>query len=158
MQRKGKRKEELQTPTELTLIYLENYRELQRYVKEAVSEPDQIAADRYNISAERAYLRSIRECRAETVILLEHIDKAMQSLKEDVEASGEGYKYDVLEAVYIQGKTYAEVARDTGCGKNSPKKWCRAMIPKLTIKLFGAKALDNGANCAEIEDDLSKTG
>jgi hypothetical protein len=158
MQRKGKRKEELQTPTELTLIYLENYRELQRYVKEAVSEPDQIAADRYNISAERAYLRSIRECRAETVILLEHIDKAMQSLKEDVEASGEGYKYDVLEAVYIQGKTYAEVARDTGCGKNSPKKWCRAMIPKLTIKLFGAKALDNGANCAEIEDNLSKTG
>ena len=91
MQRKGKRKEELQTPTELTLIYLENYRELQRYVKEAVSEPDQIGADRYNISAERAYLRSIRECRAETVILLEHIDKAMQSLKEDVEASGEGY-------------------------------------------------------------------
>lgn len=158
MQRKGKRKEELQTPTELTLIYLENYRELQRYVKEAVSEPDQIEADRYNISAERAYLRSIRECRAETVILLEHIDKAMQSLKEDVEASGEGYKYDVLEAVYIQGKTYAEVARDTGCGKNSPKKWCRAMIPKLSIKLFGAKALDNGANCAEIEDNLSKTG
>lgn len=158
MQRKGKRKEELQTPTELTLIYLENYRELQRYVKEAVSEPVQIGADRYNISAERAYLRSIRECRAETVILLEHIDKAMKSLKEDVEASGEGYKYDVLEAVYIQGKTYAEVARDTGCGKNSPKKWCRAMIPKLTIKLFGAKALDNGANCAEIEDNLSKTG
>lgn len=158
MQRKGKRKEELQTPTELTLIYLENYRELQRYVKEAVSEPDQIGAARYNISAERAYLRSIRECRAETVILLEHIDKAMQSLKEDVEASGEGYKYDVLEAVYIQGKTYAEVARDTGCGKNSPKKWCRAMIPKLSIKLFGAKALDNGANCAEIEDNLSKTG
>ena len=158
MQRKGKRKEELQTTTELTLIYLENYRELQRYVKEAVSEPDQIGADRYNISAERAYLRSIRECRAETVILLEHIDKAMQSLKEDVEASGEGYKYDVLEAVYIQGKTYAEVARDTGCGKNSPKKWCRAMIPKLSIKLFGAKALDNGANCAEIENNLSKTG
>ena len=82
----------------------------------------------------------------------------MKSLKEDVEASGEGYKYDVLEAVYIQGKTYAEVARDTGCGKNSPKKWCRTMIPKLTIKLFGAKALDNGTNCAEIEDNLSKTG
>ena len=49
MQRKGKRKEELPTPTELTLIYMENYRELQRYVKEAVSEPDQIGADRYNI-------------------------------------------------------------------------------------------------------------
>lgn len=155
MQREGK----LPTPTELTLIYLENYRELQRYVREAVSESDQIgSADKYNISAEQAYLRSIRECRAETVILLEHIDKAMQSLKEDVEASGEGYKYDVLEDVYIKGKTYAEVARDTGCGKNSPKKWCRTMIPRLTIKLFGAKALDNSGNCTEIEHNLNKTG
>ena len=32
------------------------------------------------------------------------------------------------------------------------------MIQKLNIKLFGAKALDNGTNCAEIEDNLSKTG
>lgn len=45
--------------------------------------------------------------------------------------------------VYIKGMTYEEIVRETGCGKNSPKKWCKAMIPRLAIKLFGVKALDN---------------
>lgn len=150
--------EKATTAIEQTMVYLENYRELKRYVKEAVSESEQIDTREYNISAEKAYLKSIRECRAETVILLEHIDRAMRSLEVDAIAKGEGYKYDVLKDVYINGKTYADIAREIGCGKNSPKKWCRAMIPKLTIKLFGAKALENYENCIEIENNLNETG
>lgn len=56
---------------------------------------------------------------------------------------GEGYKYDALEAVYIKGKSYEDIVRETGCGKNSPKKWCRSMTERLSIKLFGAKAIEN---------------
>ncbi len=152
-QEKGK------TPIDQTMLYLENYREMQRYVRDAVSEVDQVGdTDKYNISAEKAYLRSIRECRAETIIWLEHMDKALNSLQEDADATGEGYKYDALAAVYIEGKTYADIARETGCGKNSPKKWCRVMIMRLSIKLFGAKALDNGSNCTKFENNLDKTG
>ncbi len=72
--------------------------------------------------------------------------KALASLKEDAEAAGEGYKYDALEAVYIKGKTYEDIVRETGCGRNSPKKWCRVMIQRLSIKLFGAKAIENDKN------------
>lgn len=92
--------EKATTAIEQTMVYLENYRELKRYVKEAVSESEQIDTREYNISAEKAYLKSIRECRAETVILLEHIDRAMRSLEVDAIAKGEGYKYDVLK-MYI---------------------------------------------------------
>ncbi len=70
-------------------------------------------------------------------------EKALASLKEDAEAAGEGYKYDALEAVYIKGKSYEDIVRETGCGKNSPKKWCRSMTERLSIKLFGAKAIEN---------------
>lgn len=35
------------------------------------------------------------------------------------------------------------IVRETGCGKNSPKKWCRSMTERLSIKLFGAKAIEN---------------
>lgn len=101
---------------------------------------------KYNISAERAFLQSVRECRAETVILFEHLKQALASLKEDAEAAGEGYKYDALEAVYIKGKTYEDIVRETGCGRNSPKKWCKVMIQRLSIKLFGAKAIENDRN------------
>ena len=135
------------TAIQKTQVYLENYREIERYIKDAISEVSQIDdVSRYNISAEKAFLQSIRECKAETVILFEHMKKALASLKEDAEAAGEGYKYDALEAVYIKGKSYEDIVRETGCGKNSPKKWCRVMIQRLSIKLFGAKAIENDKN------------
>ena len=97
------KEEKEQTVIDKTLLYLENYREMERYIKEAVSETSQVPdIDKYNISAERAFLQSVRECRAETVILFEHLKQALASLKEDAEAAGEGYKYDTLEAVYIK--------------------------------------------------------
>lgn len=132
------------TAIQKTQVYLENYREIEQYIKDAISEVSQIDdVSRYNISAEKAFLQSIRECKAETVILFEHMKKALASLKEDAEAAGEGYKYDALEAVYIKGKSYEDIVRETGCGKNSPKKWCRLMTERLSIKLFGAKAIEN---------------
>ena len=135
------------TAIQKTQVYLENYREIERYIKDAISEVSQIDdVSRYNISAEKAFLQSIRECKAETVILFEHLKKALASLKEDAEAAGEGYKYDTLEAVYIKGMSYEDIVRETGCGRNSPKKWCRVMIQRLSIKLFGAKAIENDRN------------
>lgn len=141
------KEEKGQTVIEKTLLYLENYREMERYINEAVSETSQVPdIGKYNISAEKAFLQSVRECRAETVILFEHLKKALASLKEDAEAAGEGYKYDALEAVYIKGMSYEDIVRETGCGRNSPKKWCRVMIQRLSIKLFGAKAIENDKN------------
>ena len=120
------KEEKEQTVIDKTYLYLENYREMERYINDAVSEVSQIPdIDKYNISAEKAFLQSIRECRTETVILFEHLKQALASLKEDAEAAGEAYKYEALEAVYIKGMTYEEVVRETGYGKNSPKKWCR---------------------------------
>lgn len=153
------KEEKEQTVIEKTYMYLENYREMERYISDAVSEVSQVPdAGRYNISAERAFLQSIRECRAETVILFEHLRQALASLKEDTEAAGEAYKYEVLEAVYVKGMSYEDIVKETGCGKNSPKKWCRDMIPRLTIKLFGAKALENNINCDKNKNNLNKTG
>lgn len=153
------KEEKEQTIIDKTYLYLENYREMERYINEAVSEVSQIPdSGRYNISAERAFLQTIRECRTETIILFEHLKQALASLKEDTEAAGEAYKYEALEAVYIKGMTYEEVARETGCGKNSPKKWCKAMIPRLAIKLFGAKALENDTKYIENKNNLNKTG
>ena len=136
------KKEKEQTAIEKTYLYLENYREMERYINNAISEVSQIPdIDKYNISAEKAFLQSIKECRAETAVLFYHLNQALASLKEDAKASGEVYKYDILEMVYIQGMTYEEIARKCGCGKNSPKRWCKSMVPKLAVKLFGAREI-----------------
>ena len=144
------KKEKEQTIIEKTYMYLENYREMEQYIKDAVSEVSQVPdVEKYNISAEKAFLQSIRECRAETIIMFEHLKKALESLKADAEAAGEGYKYDALEKVYIKGMSYEDVAKEENCGKNSPKRWCRSMAQRLTFKLFGAKAFENNDNCVK---------
>lgn len=134
--------EKEQTVIDKTYLYLENYHKMQKYIDNAVSEVSQVTdADKYNISAEIAFMQSIRECRAETIILLEHMKKALESLKEDSEAEGEIYKYKAFYMRYIENKTYENIAKELGCGKNSPKRWCRVMIEKYSVKLFGARAI-----------------
>ena len=65
-------KEKEQTVIGKTCMYLENYHKMEQYINNAVSEVSQVVdADRYNISAETVFLQSIRECKAETVILLD---------------------------------------------------------------------------------------
>lgn len=132
-----------QTVIEKTYLYLDNYNEMQRYIEEAISETSQVPnIDKYNVSAERAFLASIRECKTETVILFEHINRALESLKEDTEAAGEKYKFAAFRMRYIEGKTYEGIAKEIGCGKNSPKKWCKVMVERFSIKLFGVKAIE----------------
>ena len=130
------------TAIDKTYLYLENYNEMQRYIKEAVSEVSQVEnADFYNMSTERAFLKSIRECRAETVILFEHINKALDALEKEAEAAGEGYKFDSLRMRYIDGKTYVDIRMKHNCGKNAPKTWCKVMMERLSIKLLEQKRL-----------------
>ena len=46
------------TAIQKTQVYLENYREIERYIKDAISEVSQIDdVSRYNISAEKAFLQ-----------------------------------------------------------------------------------------------------
>lgn len=152
-------REKEQSAVQITQKWLENYQEMQRYISEAISEAGQVPdIDKYNISAEKAFLQSIRECRTETVILFAHINRALDSLAEDARKTGEEYKVDALRAYYTEGKSYEDIAREAGCGKNSPKRWCRVMTARLAIKLFGAKALEDGTNFGELCGNLNKTG
>jgi len=133
-----------QTVIEKAYLYLENYNEMKRYISEAVSEVSQVeGADIYNISAEKAFLKLVRECRAETIILFEHINIALAALRRDAEAAGEGYKYNALEMHYIEGMSFEDITKVSNCGRNSPKKWCKCMTEQLSIKLFGAKAIES---------------
>ncbi len=56
------------TAIQKTQVYLENYREIERYIKDAISEVSQIDdVSRYNISAEKAFLspsESVRQRRS----------------------------------------------------------------------------------------------
>ena len=117
------------TVIDKTYMYLENYNEMQRYISEAVSESSQVEnAELYNISAEKAFLKSIRECKAETVILFQHISKSLEALEKEANAAGEEYKFDALKMKYIEGKTYEDIRDKWNCGKNAPNSGARPWL------------------------------
>lgn len=130
------------TTIDLTYEYLTNYKEMESYLKEAISEGKQVTdMNIYNISAESAYLGSIRDCKAETVILHAHITKALDLLQKEAIERNEEYKYKAMIMRCIEGKTFEEIQEELQCGKGTPQKWCAAMIRRLAVKLFGAKAI-----------------
>lgn len=130
------------TTIDLTYEYLTNYKEMESYLKEAISEGKQVTdMNIYNISAESAYLGSIRDCKAETVILHAHITKALDLLQKEAIERNEEYKYKAMIMRCIDGKTFEEIQEELQCGKGTPQKWCAAMIRRLAVKLFGAKAI-----------------
>ena len=75
------KEEKEQTVIDKTLLYLENYREMERYIKEAVSETSQVPdIGKYNISAERALESAVQRrsfCSSISNRLLHH-SKRMQ--------------------------------------------------------------------------------
>lgn len=130
------------TTIDLTYEYLTNYKEMESYLKEAISEGKQVTdMNIYNISAESAYLGSIRDCKAETVILHAHITKALDLLQKEAIERNEEYKYKAMIMRCIEGKTFEEIQEELQCGKGTPQKWCAAMIRRFAVKLFGAKAI-----------------
>ena len=77
----------------------------------------------------------------DTRLIVMNIDRAMQELKEQSRQKGIGYKFDAFEMHYMQHMAYEDIADVLNCGKNSPANWSKQVMRKLSIKLFGAKAV-----------------
>lgn len=77
----------------------------------------------------------------DTLLIVMNIDRAMQELKEQSRQKGIGYKFDAFEMHYMKNMAYEDIADVLNCGKNSPANWSKQVMRKLSIKLFGAKAV-----------------
>lgn len=77
----------------------------------------------------------------DTMLVVMNIDRAVQELKEQSRQKGIGYKFDAFEMHYMQHMAYEDIADVLNCGKNSPANWSKQVMRKLSIKLFGAKAV-----------------
>lgn len=123
-----------------TFVLMENYISLKHFVSNAVSEQAQINTSKRIESNE--YLNSIRKSRTKTMLMIAHIDSALKELKKEADKTNEAYKYDAFYMYYIKAKTYEQIQEELQCGKNSPARWCKEMIKRLSIKLFGIDGIE----------------
>jgi DNA-directed RNA polymerase specialized sigma24 family protein len=52
------------------------------------------------------------------------------------------YKYDAFKMHYIDGASYEEIADIQNCGKNTPSRWSKELIRKMSVKLFGIDGVE----------------
>ena len=73
--------------------------------------------------------------------MIAHIDKALETLREDQVKKGTIEKYEVLEKFYLKDVKYEELIMQYNCGVNTPRRWMNEMTDELSVLLFGVDGL-----------------
>lgn len=121
---------------------MESYRDLKKYINSAITEEEEVTEAEYiGLKGESAKLRSVKESKMVTAMMIINIDRALAELETESKKEGTAYKYEAFRMHYIEGKTFEEVADQLDCGKNSPANWCKAILKKMSVKLFGINGI-----------------
>lgn len=143
--KRGKEETEKEKAWNDTRQLMESYSELKRYIENAITEETEIDPDKYKrygkLKGENAELKSIKESKAQTAIMIINIERAMKEVKEEYAKKGLLYKYQAFEMRYVEQKTLEDIAEKLNCGKNSPANWIKEINRKMAVKLYGVKAL-----------------
>lgn len=126
-----------------TRILMESYREMRRHIETAISESAEMQDDEFQgLKTESAHLESVRRTKLRTALMISNIDRAVAELEKEQEEIGLSYKFNAFKWHYIDGLTFEEVAERLNCGKNSPARWSKDMMRRLSVKLFGIDGIE----------------
>lgn len=126
-----------------TRMLMEEYIEMKRHIESAVSEEEELKEEQYDIfRGEGTHLGSVRRSKMKTAMMIANIDRAMEELRAEYETKEMTYKYDAFKMHYIDGVSYEEIADIQNCGKNTPSRWSKELIRKMSVKLFGIDGVE----------------
>ena len=138
-----KKKQERQKVLHNTRMLMENYREMRRHLENAISEVEELEAEEFRIfKTGEAHLESIRRSKLCTAMMIANIDRAMEELKAEQEEKSASYKYEAFRMHYIDGISFEGIAEKLDCGKNTPYRWVKEMIRRISVKLFGIDGIE----------------
>ena len=121
---------------------MESYIDLKKYINNAITEEEEVTENAYNaFRGENAKLKSVKESKMVTAMMIINIDRALTELEAENRKEGTLYKYEAFKMHYIDGMTFEEIADQLNCGKNSPSNWCKAILKKMSVKLFGINGI-----------------
>lgn len=121
---------------------MESYIELKKYISSAIAEEEEVTDIEYSaLKGEHAELKSVKESKMITAMMIINIERALRELEVESKRKGILYKYEAFKMRYVDGKTFEEIADQLNCGKNSPYNWCKTILRKMSIKLFGMNGI-----------------
>ncbi|MFV0517233.1 MAG: hypothetical protein ACK5MV_07545 [Aminipila sp.] len=157
-ERKGKKKRAFQN----TNLLLEHYLELKDFCNNVVYESAPMAVDDENyrifeiideVTGETVSVRSLKRSKEVTLIMLNHIDAALEVLKEKCELSNKDDmmdKYTVIDMLHLNPALQeldwidrlGTVSDELGKSEKTIRRWRNEMVNTLGIYIFGAEGLN----------------
>ena len=127
-----------------TRVLMESYIEMKKHIENAVSEVEQLEKEEYTTFKKdgSTHLESVRRSKMKTALMIANIDRAMEDLRKEYDAKGMNYKYEAFYMHYIKGVSYEDIADAQNCGKNTPSRWSKELIRKMSVKLFGIDGIE----------------
>lgn len=130
-------KEKKQNKYHNTFTLMKCYRDAVFHIENAISDGTQLELKGMTDEQQRTYLESIRRTRFKTLIMMAHIDKAVEEIERRRRAAGREVEYRAFELYFMQGMDYAQIAEELDTGKNTPRRWVTAIINELSVLLWG---------------------
>jgi len=132
-----------------TYLLLKNYnkfikfKETATYIADELQEKFDEIEYSLDIEKEELSIRSILRSKKRTMTMILHTEKSLGFLKEDMELKQELYKYQVIELIFLQGKSIDEIIEERliAGSKNSIIRWRNEMVDELAIYLYGYDGL-----------------
>lgn len=127
-----------------TRLLLSHYNDLKSHVENAISDATRLETDLIeiqDIERDELYILSIKKSKTKTLIMIAHINMAMESLKDKQHKLCSPEKYESLKMFYIEEMTYEKVAEQLSCSVITARRWINEMINELSILIFGIDGL-----------------
>lgn len=132
-----------------TKLLLKNYNELKNHALNAVykniecEEVDKIHGEEASYSDDEILIESIKKSKAKTIIMIAHIDVALERVKVKYKNKGTFEKYKALELYYIEEKKKEEIALELNCSTKSIGRWIREAEEEIGVNLFGINSMEH---------------
>jgi hypothetical protein len=126
-----------------TRLLMSNYTDLKKHSEKGIDSLKFAInnGDYDTLSEDEIYILSIKQSKARTLVMIAHIDMALNELKKRQAKEGTIEKYRALEMFFINEKSYEYIQEKLNCGKNTPGRWVKEMIDELSVLLFGVDGL-----------------
>jgi hypothetical protein len=126
-----------------TKMLLKNYDKIKSSIEEAISEASQLEEQSFAYSDdEDVYINSIRKSKLKSLIVVAHIDRALDVVAEDYDKKGVMEKYDAFISCFMHQMSYEEAAAQYLSSKTSISRWVNEVTKELSIQLFGVDGVD----------------
>ncbi|MDF2611459.1 MAG: hypothetical protein K0R92_2933 [Lachnospiraceae bacterium] len=126
-----------------TKMLLKNYNKIQNSINEAISEVNQLERDCIGYDdEEEIYINSIRKSKLKSLIVIAHIDKALNLIQAECKRKGIPEKYNAFISCMLDGMTYDEAAKDYFTSKQSISRWVNDLTKEVSIQLFGVEGIE----------------